>query len=502
MYRLILIFILLPFLSPGQPSDKKAKNFLDKGNFEEAAVLYEKLSLKDPGNASYLEILGMCMTKMNKTAKAVEFYEEAILLSKNEALERLLMSAYMRNGEFIKAMDIANDKIKENPSESHADLKKLLKSCKVGQTLVAHPLNIEIENLGSTINSKEDDILPYLTSEGDKLVFSSNRRSASGKKLSDGTKPFEVFLATLNENKAKGLKAFEEPVNTAKTDIAVGMSTKNEMIFVFNGNSISSGHMHCYSNSNGKFSTAIDNFDNLKGYDLTNGVTISRDLQELYFASNHETSMGGLDIYMSKKLPNNEWSEPINIGEPINTIYNETFPQLAQYDKYLYFSSNGHPGMGERDLFRSERIENSWKGPKNLGYPLSTPLDDKNIALNEKGNIGYISSVGDDSFGGYDIYSFEFKVATLKHAVMLVYLSDDNDKSIQDLPLVVNDDLGNQVGTFYANANTKRYTLALKPGEYEIMLADDAYENYSEKIIVSPENLNKFNNEIRLKVSK
>ncbi|NND77124.1 MAG: tetratricopeptide repeat protein [Flavobacteriales bacterium] len=475
---------------------------MDKGNISEAADLYEKLSQKEPNNALFLETLGDCMSKLNNTSKAVEYLEKANSLVSDPSMESKLMNAYMKNGEFMKAMDIANKKIKGEPKGDTRSLKKVISTCKVGQTLTAHPLNIEIENLGSSINSKEDDILPFSTADGDLLVFSSNRKSVQGKKQANGNKPFEVFIANKDNEKLKSLRTIESPVNTSKTDIALGLSSKSEMIFVFNGSSISAGNMNSYSNTSGKFISALENYENLKGYDLTNGITISQDLQEMYFSSDHESSLGGKDIYVSRKLPDGEWSEPINLGENINTEKDETFPQLAQYDNYMYFSSDGHPGMGERDLFRSKKDKNEWKSPKNLGYPLSTPLDDKNITLNEKGNAGYFSSVGEDSFGGYDIYSFEYKEATLKHAVMLVYLRDDEGNAITSVPMVVTDELGDVVGTFYANSNTRRYTLALKPGTYELSLKENGYENYFEKIEVTTENLNKFNNEIRLQVSQ
>ena len=494
--------MLLPALASGQLSDKKAKKFLDKGNISEAVNAYQKLSLKDPKNASFIETLGECMGKLNNTSKAVEYLEKANTIAPNSSTESKLMNAYMRNGEFIKAIDIAKKRIAEQPSGDNKEFKKVIRKCKIGQTLTAHPLNVEISNLGSAINSKEDDILPYTTHNGDILIFSSNRSSVQGKRSSDGQMPFEVFIANKDGDKLKSLRTIESPVNTEKTDIALGLSPKSEMLFVFNGSNISSGKMNAYFNTNGKYINSLENFGHLNNYDLTNGVTISQDFQELYFASDHEGSYGGMDIYVSRKLPDGEWSEPINLGENINTELDETFPQLAQYDNYLYFSSNGHTGMGERDLFRSKKDGKGWKNPKNLGYPLSTPLDDKNITLNEKGNAGYISSVGDDSFGGYDIYAFEYKETTLKHAVLLVYMRDDKDIAITTVPLVVTDELGDVVGTFYANSNTKRYTLALKPGSYDISLAEDGFENYSDKIVVTTENLNKFNNQIRLKVSQ
>lgn len=498
-------FIIILFLSPlflfGQNSDKKAQKFLNKGNVKAAAAIYEKLVSKNDANANYLQTLGDCMTELNNSAKAVEYYEKAKSVESSKELEEKLLSAYMRNGEFIKAINIAKKKINNNPTEQNKSTKRLISKSKVGQTLMAHPVNVEMTNMGPNINSSEDDILPFISNDENTLVFSSNRKTASGKKLKNGQKPFEVYMASGSNGEIKSLTAMRTPVNSTKTDLALGMSSNSEMIFVFNGTDLESGKMNSYTNTNGQFDFSSEDFDNLKGYELTNGVTISEDLQEMYFASHHDSSLGGLDIYLSRKLPNGKWSEPVQLDESVNTIYDETFPQLGQYDRYLYFSSDGHPGMGGRDLFKSKRKDEKWKKPVNLGYPLSTPLDDKNIAINEKGTAGYISSVGEDSHGGYDIYSFEFKEAKIKHAVMLVYLSNRGN-SITDMPISVSDAQGNDVGTFYANQSTKRYTLALKPGTYEISIPDDNYENYSEKIVVGAENLNKFNNEIRLDISQ
>ena len=500
MRLLFLTILFLPLLAFGQKLDKKAGKFLEQGNIAEATEIYLKLSQKFPENANYFSLLGDCMTKQNNSAKAVEYYEKAKSLDNNPTLYSKLMNAYMRNGEFIKAIDMATNHINANPSEPNKELKRLISKSKIGQTLVAHPLTVEINNLGSSINSKGDDILPYLSANGEMLVFSSNRKQASGKKSKSGTKPFEVYQARGEDGELKSLKAFSSPVNSEKTDLAMGMSASSNTIYVFQGNELKSGSTRGYTLNGNSYQLKKEDFENLKGYELNNGITISEDGQELYFSSRHSSAIGGLDIFLSKKLPNGKWGEPIRLDENINTVYDECFPQLAQFDNYLYFSSDGHPGMGGLDLFKSKRSDENWKKPVNLGYPLSTPLDDKNIAINHAGNLGYISSVGEDSHGGYDIYSFEFKAATIKHAVMLVYLNSSNGKVITDVPISITDENGNNMGTYYANQNTKRYTLALKPGKYELNIEEDAYSNYSKKIVVSPENLNKFNNEIRLTV--
>jgi outer membrane protein OmpA-like peptidoglycan-associated protein len=136
--------------------------------------------------------------------------------------------------------------------------------------------------------------------------------------------------------------------------------------------------------------------------------TISYDGKTLIFASNRPGGIGGVDLYISHKLDNGEWSPAENLGPVINTPDNELTPFLHSDSQTLYFSSKGHKGLGGYDIFYSKKDEKgNWTKPKNLGKPINTEGDDVSFFVSLDGKTGYYSSDKLNGPGGLDIYTFE-----------------------------------------------------------------------------------------------
>lgn len=131
---------------------------------------------------------------------------------------------------------------------------------------------------------------------------------------------------------------------------------------------------------------------------------ISSDGKVLFFSSNKKGGYGGKDIYRSTFI-NNKWSEPENLGELINTPYDEVFPFFYR-DRTLYFSSDGHAGLGGLDIFRVDMKGNNFNEVENVGYPLNSNYDDFGIVIDSMKLHGYLSS--NRKTGGYDDNIYEF----------------------------------------------------------------------------------------------
>jgi hypothetical protein len=137
---------------------------------------------------------------------------------------------------------------------------------------------------------------------------------------------------------------------------------------------------------------------------------ISHDRKTLYFTSNRKGGYGGLDIYKSTRLSttNDDWGPPVNLGQVINSAYNEDTPFITPDDKFLYFSSFGHETMGGYDMFYSQFAnDGTWSVPVNLGYPLNTTYDEQFFNPVVDGKAFYIAEAGAGGLGGYDIYRCE-----------------------------------------------------------------------------------------------
>lgn len=151
--------------------------------------------------------------------------------------------------------------------------------------------------------------------------------------------------------------------------------------------------------------------------------SISADGMTLYFASNRPGGKGGIDIYMTKKMVNGEWGAPVNLGDSINTQYNEKSPFIHSDSQTLYFSSDGHPGLGKYDIFYSRGDgKGGWKNPVNIGKPINTEEDDVGFFVSTDGETGFFCSNTQlaGQVGGYDVYQFElYKEARPEKVVIL-----------------------------------------------------------------------------------
>jgi tetratricopeptide (TPR) repeat protein len=167
-------------------------------------------------------------------------------------------------------------------------------------------------------------------------------------------------------------------------------------------------------------------------------VTISEDGKQLFFSSEMKGGFGGSDIY-SSKWSDSRWSKPSNLGEVINTSKDEVFPYLHM-DGNLYFSSNGQAGVGQLDIFKSEIKAEGFSEPENVGYPINSGFDDFGLSLDSAGARGYFTS--NRKNGGYDddIYEFDMDLQsypiTITGVIKFQEYTFSNETTIQKWPNV------------------------------------------------------------------
>ena len=207
----------------------------------------------------------------------------------------------------------------------------------------------------------------------------------------------------------------------------------------------------------------------------------------IYFSSNRPEGSGGNDIYIMKKLPDGQWGIPENIQE-INTDLDEEFPYYNSYDSTLYFSSNGLPGMGEFDLFKTKwnSTNKSWSEPQNLGYPINSAYNEKTICFGRENKHAYISSIRKGGLGGYDIYRLNYETIEINPVLYFISIKEDSSLVRIDSATIEILNLENQtIGRYKANNNTKIFTVILQPGNYKIKISANGYESVFRKFNVS-----------------
>jgi outer membrane protein OmpA-like peptidoglycan-associated protein len=279
--------------------------------------------------------------------------------------------------------------------------------CENGKEFVSRPGNFSIVNIGREINSEFEDYAPVLNENEDEIVFTTRRREDNlNQNVFDDNKPYEDIFTS---KKAGAVWAYAKNlgpvVNNPYHDSNVALSADGNTLFLFKdegGGDI----FYCERAAGGEYGAPVPMPGIINSSFEEKSVTISRDEKTLYFSSNRPGGFGGLDIYKATKDSKGEWTNVKNLGPNINTDLDDDGPFIDSDGITLYFSTKGRKGMGGFDVFKTtvDLKSNEWSEPVNLGYPINTPDDDIYIVFSKDGKRAYYSSVREDGMGYTDIY--------------------------------------------------------------------------------------------------
>ncbi|WP_165824042.1 OmpA family protein [Pseudochryseolinea flava] len=330
-------------------------------------------------------------------------------------IEYSIGESYQYGEDFDKAIYYYNrykERLAKKPNYQGKDrveqvtVDRAIYECENGKEFVSNPKNFSIVNIGREINSEYEDYAPVLNENEDEIVFTTRRRDDNlNQNVADDNKPWEdIFIARKSGNTWSYAKNIGEPVNGQNHDSNTALSADGKTLFLYNDEN---GGDILYTNfENGVWSTPVPLPGIINSSFAEKSVSISEDEKSLYFSSNRPGGYGGLDIYRATKDSKGEWANVKNLGPAINTELNEDGP-FIDYDLVtLYFSSEGRKGMGGYDVFKStfNPNTNEWTDPENLGYPINTPDNDIYIVFSKDNKRAYYSSVREDGMGYTDIY--------------------------------------------------------------------------------------------------
>lgn len=306
------------------------------------------------------------------------------------------------------------DRLGKNPNyqgEQKVELKEVerrILECKNGKEFVANPKNYSIINIGSKINSEFDDYAPVLNEKEDEIVFTTRRREGNtNENVADDNLPYEDVFTTkkVGENWTVA-KNIGTKINTKFNDSNLAVSADSKTLFLYKDE----GNGDIYFSDrqpDGSWSVPKSLPGAINSTYRESSISISRNGKTIYFASERPGGLGGSDIYVCTKDAKGEWRNAKNLGPGINSDLDEDAPFIDYDEQTLFFSSHGRKGMGGYDIFKSKLInetKNEWSEPENLGYPINTPDDDVFYVSTKDGKRGYYASVRDDGMGYSDIY--------------------------------------------------------------------------------------------------
>ena len=395
------------------------------------------------------------------------------------------------NNYFNKFKDIVGTR----NNELSKDLDKQIETNFNAIEFLKDTVVVAINNLGDSVNTIYPDYSPVISADESTLIFTSRRLGSTGGEKTENDQFLEDIYVCYK--KADGTwtqaKSIGSSINTNGSEANISVSADGQQLFVYRD--VNGGDIY-YSNLEGDTWSGLTPLtSSINSPSWETHATQSVDGSTLYFVSNRkEGSFGGRDIWRCVKLPNGQWSQPLNAGPEINTAADEDAPFIHPDGVTLFFSSKGHKNMGGFDIFKSVKDENGkWTTPQNLRAPINTPDDDIFYVQSADGKRGYFSSVRKDGYGEKDIYMINFETAIVEPLTLLkgFITFDGATKGLTMVEIMATDmETGLVVQNVKPNATTGKYLLILTPGNegktYNISYEAEGYQPANVQITIPP----------------
>lgn len=475
----IIVCLLLTAVAAGcrTPKLSEADAQFQRGEYYDASVTYKKVYNKlrkkeeRPQRGEVAFKMGRCYRLLNMSARASAAFQNALRYEYPDSTTHFMLAqALHADGKYAAALRSYDKYLEFCPDDSLAI--NCAEGCRTAQEIRAHGSRYVVKQ-AKLFNSRRADFCPmYLGADCDQIYYTSTTEKATGDKKSEitGMKNADVFFSKKNE---KGEWERPEPVegelNTEFDEGIVAFSPDAQTMYLTKArrelNAPTSVEIYTSTRSDAKWSAPVKFEITADTLSTFGHPAVSPDGEYLYFVSDMPGGYGGKDIWRIS-LKERQGSL-VNLGPDINTEGNDDFPYVRS-DGSLYFSSDGHPGMGGLDIFRATAVGDPadlrWK-VENMGFPINSAGDDFGITFG-KGEDGFFSSNRGDARGYDHIYSFEYDPVriTIEGLVM-----DKDEEPVKNAIIrIVGNDGSNQKEVARDDGS---FSFALQRGVKYVMLA-------------------------------
>ncbi|MBU0488477.1 MAG: OmpA family protein [Bacteroidetes bacterium] len=492
---------------------------LGESMYTTALDYFLKANAFNSNNALLNYKLGVCYINGNKKLMAKDFLEKAYALDPdvNPEIHYLLGGVYQLEMSYDKAIVEYKTYIKSLPQNKYATEKpkaeKRIKECNTGKELVANPARVIIDNLGGVVNSEFSEYSPVISADESVMMFTSRRPNTTGGNKDEGDFNWyeDIYISYNEKGKWSPPVNPGKPLNTEIHDAVNGLSNDGQLLFTYKGDNGGDLFFSKLEGENWSKPERLNKNINTEYHEP--GATLSPDGRTLYFVSNKEGGRGGHDIYYSVKNEKGKWGDAFPVNE-LNSEYDEDCIFMHPDGKTMYFSSKGHKTMGGYDIFKSVLENGKWSEPENMGYPINTTDNDVFFVISASGKHGYYSSAKDGGLGSQDIYLIKFlgaekpvvnntednliasiaepvsetviaatvDIQTTALTILKGVVTDEQTKLPVLASIELTDNEKNEViATFESNSKTGKYLVSLPAGKnYGIAVKGDGYLFHSE----------------------
>ncbi|MCK4698750.1 MAG: tetratricopeptide repeat protein, partial [Bacteroidales bacterium] len=357
-----------------------------KGTFPEAIIEYKFALQYNRYNPALNYNIGLCCLYSDKQWEALGYFQKAFEFDNNIApdihlkLGRAYQFSYQFDMAIIEFQVYMKALTEKEKKKLDFDIERWMQECRNGIELMKDTLRVEIANIGNNVNSKQDDYNSVIPKNEKRMYFTSRRPfyARPDRNYFDNKYNEDIYVSYYEDGNWGLAQNLGKTINSKFNDAVLTISPDAQNLFLYRGVKrkgdfyVSEARKDKWTSPrkfSGKFNSSSSRETTLNfNEDGSKAVFVSSDKKE---------SIGGTDIFFIGKGTNDKWGKPVNIGATINTIYDEEGVFIDSVGNTLYFSSTGHNSMGGYDIFKTTMDEKgNWSEPVNLGFPINSPYDD------------------------------------------------------------------------------------------------------------------------------
>ncbi len=403
-------------------SSRKARAAFERGfdyysllQFEQAEQEFKDAISRDSDFYEAYIIMGEMLHHQKKYSESTEYLEQAKALNPDfyPVIFYLLGESYMKIGKYKNAKENLQTFLDYElyTKNSYNQSMKYIENCDFALDAIKSPVPFDPINLGEAINSEDAEYSPVLTADGQTLIFTRKESRTDSDNQAYGKEHEDFYISYLENEEWTKATNIGPPINTKLNEGAQTITADGRHLY-FTACGRPDGYGSCdiyYSGKSGDQWSLPQNLGSIVNSNKWDSQpSVSADGQTLYFTSGRDGNHGHMDIWVTHKDEEGNWQKPENMGLKINTKYREMSPFIHPDNKTLYFSSDGHPGMGELDFYLIRKDDNGeWGNPVNLGYPINTHAEEMSFFISATGMEAYFASDIVGGYGDLDIYFFE-----------------------------------------------------------------------------------------------
>lgn len=465
---------------------KRGDYFYKKQVYDEALNYYMKLFHFTDSLSSLNYKIGVSSLYGTNPKKALKYFlitDPKTTIDYNyqlgKALQQNLLYKEAKEAYVKYIMAISLSKQKRMTDE----IKQLISECEFAEQAVKDSVPVFIINLGPTVNSFYDDYAAVELHQEKKIYFTTRRPKRDLQKVEKPSAFKErIFEASWIDGKAA--EAIETSSLTSSKNMSVaGVDNNNNTLHYYKGKK-QQGSIRTAKFKDGKIKSksGLSGKINTKAYQETT-FTMS-DSGEGYVVSYRRGGKGGKDIYLVQRKGKKRLSKPRKLNSEINTPGHEEGVFITPNGKTLYFSSNGHPGMGGFDIYRVDKQTNGfWSAPQNMGYPINSPGDDLFYHPTADTSLALLSTKRQGGYGGLDLYLIK-KDPRIPFELSGNVTDSNSGKLIPGVVTLFSNLDNLPVGSAYVDTLVGKYVLAMEDGgDFYIQVDAPGYRSKSEPFV-------------------